>query len=142
MRLSGAALAELRRRFRRQFPDVENCRNPYENKWFPWAYQDKNIHLVEAYASSNGWILASLELGPSRCDFSADDPAYSEWSYLLRPGKDVEALGAGLTYVDAGDYDGGGRTEVLFQLSGNNKGGYELFYDHFTKHVSFTFGYH
>lgn len=140
--LSGAALAVLRRRFRQQFPHVENCRNPYESKAVPWAYQDKNIHLLDAYASSGGWMLASLELGPSRCDYSADDLAYSDWSYLVRPDGGVEVLGDGLTFLDAGDYDGDGSTEVLFQIAGDNLGGYELFYDQFRKHVSFKFGYH
>ncbi len=44
--------------------------------------------------------------------------------------------------MDTGDYANNGESDALFQVGGENLGGYELFYDHFTKHASFTFNYH
>ena len=44
--------------------------------------------------------------------------------------------------VDVGDYDNCGNDELLFSVGRYNRGGYELFYDDFKKHVSFEFSYH
>lgn len=44
--------------------------------------------------------------------------------------------------VDAGDYDSEGKSELLFTIAGYNRGGYELFYDDFNKHVTFEFHHH
>jgi hypothetical protein len=45
-------------------------------------------------------------------------------------------------FVDAGDYGNDGKTEVVFSIAGYDTGGYELFYDDFTKHATFEFSYH
>ena len=47
-----------------------------------------------------------------------------------------------LTLLDAGDYDGDGKSEVVFFLSGYNEDGYALFYDSFRKFVFHTWSYH
>ncbi len=44
-------------------------------------------------------------------------------------------LGEGLWLVDAGDYDGDGRSEVIFWFSGYNRDGYVLFTDDWTNRV-------
>ncbi len=44
--------------------------------------------------------------------------------------------------VDAGDYDKDGKSELVFSIDRYNRGGYELFYDDFKKHVVLEFGYH
>jgi len=43
--------------------------------------------------------------------------------------------------VDAGDYDNGGKSEVLFAIDGYNMGGYRLFYDDFSRSAEFRFYY-
>jgi len=44
--------------------------------------------------------------------------------------------------VDAGDYDNDGTSEVVFWESDYNKGGYILFYNHFTAKEEFSWHYH
>jgi hypothetical protein len=44
--------------------------------------------------------------------------------------------------VDAGDFNNDGKSEILFSISRYDRGGYELFYDQFTKHVAFEFSFH
>ena len=44
--------------------------------------------------------------------------------------------------VDAGDYDNDGRSELIFSISRDNEGGYEIWYDDFRKHATFKFHYH
>jgi hypothetical protein len=47
-----------------------------------------------------------------------------------------------LSLVDAGDYDGDGKAEVIFFVSGYNEDGYAMFYDAFRKNVFSTWSYH
>lgn len=132
-------VASLRRRFREKFPRVENCRNS-ESPPRPWSYGDKNI-TVSGYTSPDGWGLAQLQLGPARCDYS-NYPEFDDWWVVLPPNGASRFIGSGLVFVDSGDYANDGESEVLFQVVGENLGGYTLFYDHFRKHVSFTFKYY
>jgi hypothetical protein len=44
--------------------------------------------------------------------------------------------------VDAGDYDNDGKSELVFSIDRDNRGGYELFYDTLRRHVTFEFNYH
>jgi hypothetical protein len=44
--------------------------------------------------------------------------------------------------VDAGDYDGDGKSEVLFAVDGYDLGGYRLFYRDFSRSSEFLFSYH
>jgi len=44
--------------------------------------------------------------------------------------------------VDAGDYDNDGKSELVFSIDRENEGGYQIWYDNFTKHATFKFHYH
>lgn len=44
--------------------------------------------------------------------------------------------------VDAGDYDGDGKSEILFWFERYNRDGYVLFYDKCSKFDEFTWPYH
>jgi hypothetical protein len=139
--LSPRLVVSLRQRFREKFPHVENCRNPHENSLRPWPYRDENIRVGRSLATRDGWQLAILGLSPSRCDYT-DDPAFDGWTIVVSPNGTAWFIGRDLGLMDSGDYSDTGESEVLFQVGGENLGGYELFYDHFRKHVSFTFNYH
>ena len=47
-----------------------------------------------------------------------------------------------MTYIDAGDFDANGTSEVLFWFSGYNNDGYVLFTDNLKHRVEFTWHYH
>jgi hypothetical protein len=69
----------------------------------------------------------------------------SEWAdqvfYVNEQGT-ITFLGAELKLLDAGDYDGEGRSAVIFKLQSYDKDGYVLFYDGFRRKASFTWIYH
>ncbi len=44
--------------------------------------------------------------------------------------------------LDAGDYDGDGKSEVLFAIDGYDLGGYRFFYQNFNKSAEYVFAYH
>ena len=131
----------LRDQFRNKFPRVLNCRSPEENVGRVWHYQDENIKIVKAYFSNKGWFIASVHLAEYRCDGPYDDAFVDQW-FIVSPEHQVTFLGAGMMLVDAGDYDNDGKSELLFSIDGDNRGGYKLFYDNFRKSVAFKFFYH
>ena len=139
--LSIALVAALHQEFRRRFPNVKNCVSPEENIAKPWPYAEQNIEMIKAYSSKDSWSLAQLLLNEYRCDGPSDDPFDGQW-FVIDPEGYISFLGHDMWLVDAGDYDNDGKSEVVFAIAGYNRGGYELFYDHFKKHVAFEFGYH
>ena len=97
---------------------------------------------MKAYGSDEGRIVAEMHLeaidcGDVEAGFDIDDP----WFVVDLTGI-VTYLDAGLSLVDAGDYDNDGHSELIFSIHRENEGGYELFYDTFTKRSVFHFTYH
>lgn len=140
-RLSTDVIRLLREEFRKKFPTVENCTNPDENIAKAWLYRNEDIKILKAYSSKNSWSVVRLQLAEYRCDGPADDAFIDQW-FVVSPGRKVAFLDAGMWLVDAGDYDGDGNSELLFSIDRYNRGGYELFYEDFTKRATFEFGYH
>jgi hypothetical protein len=142
--LPAGLVASLRQQFRKQFPEVQNCASPEENVTRTWQYHDQDIEIHKAYSSNKKWVLAPLRLGGYRCDgpqVSPSQDAFSDQWFVIDPENHIELLGKDMWLVDAGDYDNDGKSEIVFAITGYNKGGYELFYDDFKKHVEFEFGY-
>ena len=75
------------------------------------------------------------------CDGPPDEAFRSQW-FVVTPEQKVLFLGSSMWLVDAGDYDGDGKSELVFSIDGYNLGGYKLFYDDFRQRASFEFGYH
>jgi len=133
----------LKRKFRQSFSKLCKISEDDETKLIPFAYRDEDITIVKAYASKSGWSLAQLRVeGATECDdieagSGIDDP----W-FVIDPGKAVAYLDKGMWLLDAGDYDNDGNSELVFSISRYNRGGYELFYDHFKRKVKFEYSYH
>jgi hypothetical protein len=133
----------LRQQFRRKFPKLCKISKQDETKLEPFLYRDLDVKLVKGYASNKGWTIARLHLQDAidcndvEAGFEIDDP----W-FALDPQQTVQYLDSGMWLVDAGDYDYDGRSELVFSIDRDNRGGYELYYDDLKKHVVFEFGYH
>jgi len=105
-------------------------------------YTDDDILLLDnAYRSARDEVLLALRAAPvsDRCE-SNEDAWDSAW-FLLSRGK-FHFVGTGLALLDAGDYDGDGISEVLFQASGYNRDGYVLFRTGAKTKVEFSWSYH
>ncbi len=140
--LAPAEIQLFRRQFRQRSPKL--CKsNDDESKLEPFLYRDQDIQVVRAYASREGWKIARLHLeGAVACHdveagFQIDDP----W-FASDPRGRFRYLGSGMWLVDAGDYDNEGRSELVFSIDRENRGGYVLFYDDFRDRAEFEFGYH
>jgi hypothetical protein len=134
--------ATIRHAFRERFPKLCRSSQGDESKLEPFPYRDGDVTVVKAYSSKLGWAVVRLHLEAIDCQdteagFDIDDP----W-FVVDPRGSVTYLDAGMWLVDAGDYDNDGRSELVFSIDRDDRGGYELFYDNFRKHAAFEFSYH
>jgi hypothetical protein len=130
----------VRQRFRKKFPTVSNCTSRADGAEKLWPYKDENIRILKTYSSNRHWSVAQVRLREYRCDGPPDDPFLDYW-FAISPANEITLLDNGMWLVDAGDYDNDGKSELVFSIDRYNRGGYELFYDDFEKHVSLEFGY-
>jgi hypothetical protein len=79
----------------------------------------------------------AIDCEDTEAGFEIPDP----WFLIARSGA-VRYLESGMFLVDAGDYDGDGKSELLFSLNDYNRGGYRIYYDDFKKSADFKFSYH
>jgi hypothetical protein len=139
--LPPATVSAVRQQFRKRFPKVENCAKLDDEAAQPWDYRDDNVTLVKAYSSASGWVIAEMLLTEYRCDGPADDPFVPQW-FVIAPAGQIRHLGSSMWLVDAGDYDGDGKSELVFSIDDYNRGGYKIFYDNFQKQAVFEFSFH
>jgi hypothetical protein len=102
-----------------------------------------NIVLRKSYRDRNGRELVSVGLETKY----TEECYIEEYPYLgsamfLKAGEDVRFIGGELQLVDAGDYDGDGKSEVVFWYSGYNQDGYVLYDDDFRQRANFLWNYH
>jgi hypothetical protein len=140
--LSAELIRALHKGYRQKFPRL--CKASEEqDRLVPFAYRDDQIKVIKNYGSNKGWEVARIHLsGAIDCsDTEAGSELSDQW-FVVDPRNEVRYLGEGMWLVDAGDYDNDGKSELLFSITGANRGGYELFYDDFRKHATFEFSYH
>ncbi|MCU1305676.1 MAG: hypothetical protein JWN45_371 [Acidobacteriaceae bacterium] len=144
--LSVDIVSRLYQQFRRKFPKLCSAvedESTHESKLEPLSYRKEDLKVVKSYSSREGWTIARLHLaGAIDCEdveagFEIDDP----W-FTADPKNSVQYLAQGMWLVDAGDYDNDGKSELLFSIDRDNRGGYEFFYDHFKKRAKFEFSFH
>jgi hypothetical protein len=140
--LSPAMLAALRASFRTQFAAVSNCATDGGTDPKPMTYTDADIIPSAVSVSAKGWSVATTQLADYRCDGPWDDTAFAPQTFAISPDGKVQHLGENLKLVDAGDFDGNGKSELIFALQAGNTGGYTLRFDDFVGEARFAFNYH
>jgi len=138
--LSHDLASGLRREFRVKFPDVTNCIGPNDAVQ-RWQYSDEDIRIRDVYVSARRWTTATVFL-EDRCDGGRPDPPFRNQLITVDPSGRMTFAGEELAFVDAGDYEADGQSEVLCIINGYNHGGYALFYDDFKRRAVFEFSYH
>ncbi len=139
-KLSKYLEAAVRKQFKKNFPDVKNCKDP-SSPYKDWKYTDRDLKIVKSFANSNELKIVGLELRPYNCD-GPPEVAYSRAWYLIYRNGETKYLESGMILVDAGDYDNDGKSELIFQVSRYNQGGYIMYTDSLTNHTDFLFSYH
>jgi hypothetical protein len=104
-------------------------------------YPDEYIQLRKAYQSDRGDVLLALRANPAKNGCGMNDGAWDSVWFLVRNGA-FHLIGTELTLVDAGDYSGGGISEVVFHLSAYNQDGYVLLDLRDLSKAEFDWSYH
>lgn len=139
--------AALRQRMHTKFASAMRCASPEENVPAAWAYGDKDLVVEGAYASAAGWRIArvGLKIDDYRCDGPLDtsgDSPFSPLTVAIAPDGAMTDLGFDMKLLDAGDYDGDGKSELVFMYSRYNADGYKLFSNGFAENADFGFSFH
>ena len=126
---------EFRAAFRHKSPKLCGDTEDGETPAAPIEYKDSQVQITKAYKSLRGTWIAEIHLNdPKACE-------YDRW-FVVAPDGSATYLDEGVWFVDAGDFNHDGKSEILFSISRYDRGGYELFYDQFTKNVKFEFSFH
>ncbi len=95
--------------------------------------------LPKAYRSAKGDLLLGLKFDAPK---EIGDDVVCETIWLFRKDGQFRYIGAGLTLLDAGDYNADGSSEVVFFRSGYNLDGYVLLNARDASTQSFLWSYH
>jgi hypothetical protein len=141
--LSAETAALVRKAFRREFPHVDRCENEKVVQR-NWKFPESALALPIAYASNKHSFLVEATLGAGNCGFINDpnDPLSGPWFFVASGGA-VRRIGSFMSFLDSGDYDNDGRSELVFFLSQpEDTDGFVLYDATFGKPVTFTWTYH
>jgi hypothetical protein len=131
--------------FRHEFPHVRNC-DKDEGPVLPndWQFPNSDIEVTATYSSNKSSFLVETQLKHGQCGWvdDPDDPFADQWFFVAKD-RSCRRIGAFMTLLDAGDYDGDGKSEVIFFMSqGENTDGYVFFSDDFKHRIERTWHYH
>jgi hypothetical protein len=102
-----------------------------------------DVQLLKSYRSARGeLLLAFVVQGKAPPPDEVPGPEWGPHWFVLDAAGQARFLGNDLLLVDAGDYDGDGRSELLFRKSGYDYDGYVLYADDFAKAAEFGWNYH
>jgi hypothetical protein len=148
---SPRAMTEVRKSFRETFRHVRQCDPSGEALKEDWKIPDSEIVVSKSYGSKKGEYLVETKVLHNKCLFSADGDDFQSLGgnqvFYVPPGRDGVFLGLQWEMVDAGDYDGDGKSEVIFYVAEGKDvdvvtEGYVLFYDGFRHSVRFVWENH
>lgn len=128
--------------FRAAFPAPQNCASAEENTPRAVSFDDDDIAMSNSLVSQSAWGLVTFNLTGYACDGPLDDSPFAPQMMLVSPDGDARVLGEGLQFLDAGDFDGDGTSEVVFVVNRYNQGGYELQANDFSHKVEALYSYH
>jgi hypothetical protein len=128
-------------------------RPPIALKW-----KDAHLRVTQRYVNRGGRSIARVDLSPAYwadCRKAGggdgDAPILQPEFWVATSAGRVTTIHlfkskghayAKLQLLEFGDFDGDGKTEALFFLSGYNDDGYVLLYEDMTRSAKFTWGYH
>lgn len=119
------------------------CENPDDNVAVPYDFKANETIFYKSYKSASNDELVSFGLDPKIINCSDGIPSH-EWldNWFLIKNNEIDYVGREMQLIDAGDYDGDGKSELLFWYSGYNNDGYILFYNNFRGRSEYLWGYH
>ena len=135
-------LTHVQQAFRKLYPHPQNCAATGQAPGYhPWTYTDADIKPDASYISDKNWRLFQVTLGPYLCDGPPDASFLDQW-FAISPTGEVTHIGRLMHFAGAADFAHEGRSQLLFEIEGDNTGGYRLFYDNFAHQAHAAVTYH
>jgi hypothetical protein len=127
--------------FRRSIRDTKLCYVKEDSVSEPYEITSKELRILQVLGNDRGdtLVAATLMKDYTECDSELGEANTPRW-FLM--GDEATFLGEGLEYVDAGDFDGDGTSELLSWYSAYNRDGYVLYSKAFEDRVEYTWSYH
>lgn len=144
-------IEEVRSSFRRTFRHVRQCDASGEALKDDWSLPDSEIVVSRNYGSAKHEYIVETRVLHNECLFNADGQDFQSMGgnqmFVVPPDHEAIFLGLQWELVDAGDYDGDGKSEAIFYVAEGKDidvetEGYVLFYDDFSHSVRFTWTNH
>jgi hypothetical protein len=115
------------------------CSDP-EARGVPFAYQEKDLRILAGYENAKGQKLITLALEQKDACGELLDAEWDSRTFLVDG--ETQYVGANLSFVDSGDYDADGASELLFWHSSYNRDGYVLLSSDTGGRSEFLWNYH
>jgi hypothetical protein len=148
---SPRAMAEVRASFRKTLRHLRQCDASGEALKDDWKIPDSEIIVSKSYGSRKREFVIETKVLHNRCLFNVDGDDFQSLggNQLFYVPLDHQAVFLGLQWemLDAGDYDGDGKSEVIFYIAEGKdvdveREGYVLFYDDFRRNARFVWENH
>lgn len=118
------------------------CDYEQTNNLVPYDFKALETVIYKSYRSSTDKEIISIGIDLKK--INCDGPRPAEWSgnWFLINKQEVDFIGREMELIDAGDYDGDGKSEFLFWRSGYDRDGYILIYNNFRESAEYFWSYH
>lgn len=149
--IPGRVIEEVRSSFRGTFRHIRRCDASGEALKNDWSVPDSEIVVSKSYGSAKNEYIVETRILHNKCLFDVDGGEFQSMggnqAFFVSPDYKAVFLGLQWELVDAGDYDGDGKSEVIFYVAEGRDidvetEGYVLFYDDFRHNVRFTWTNH
>jgi len=144
-------MTKMRSSFRRTFQHIRQCDASGEALKVDWDVPDSEILVSKGYGSNKQEFIVVTKVLHSKCLFNAVGDDFQSLGgnqvFFVASDRRVSFLGLQWEFVDAGDYDADGKSEVIFYVAEGKDidiatEGYVLFYDSFRGNVRFAWENH
>ncbi|MBD3407039.1 MAG: hypothetical protein GF411_13050 [Candidatus Lokiarchaeota archaeon] len=139
--VADSVLANLYPKLKEIIKHPHHCEGPPDYAALQIELKQSDIEAFTAYSNNRGDMLVSASFHPKHleCDGPLDKTWYPIWFFVADR---TEMIGFNLEFLDAGDYDGDGKTEVIFEYTGYNEDGYVLYEPESGKKYEYLWKYH
>jgi hypothetical protein len=144
-------VTEVRASFRRTFQHLRKCDASGEALKVDWSIPDSDIVVSKSYISAKHEYIVETKVLHNKCLFNVNvkdlQSMGGNQTFFVSPNDQAVFLGLQWELLDAGDYDGDGKSEVIFYIAEGKDinietEGYVLFYDDFRHSVRFVWQNH
>lgn len=144
-------IEEVRSAFHRTFLHIRQCDASGEALKSDWSMPDSEIVVSRSYGSAGHEFVVETHILHNKCLFNVDGDDFQSMGgnqvFFVPPDQKAVFLGLQWELLDAGDYDGDGKSEVIFEVAEGKDidietEGYVLFYDDFRRNVRFVWENH